>query len=97
MSNDILNLVYAAIDDVNAQAVDRPPIPKSPDARLLGRDGGIDSLSFVNLVVAIEERIQDSLGKSIVLVNEESMGQDRNPFRTVSSMVQHIQSLISPN
>ncbi len=95
MAQDILGLVYAAIDEVNAQSADGVAIAKAPDARLLGRDGGVDSLTFVNLVVAIEEQIQNELGQSVVLVDEDSMALQEHPFRTVGTLADYVRKIIA--
>lgn len=93
MRDDILSLVYAAIDDVNAQAGETV-IEKNPEAALLGGDKGVDSLTFVNLVVAIEEQVQSALKKSIVLVDEDSMALQEHPFRTVGTLADYVGKVV---
>jgi acyl carrier protein len=95
LGEDTLALVYAAIDEVNAQAVDGKLLEKSPDADLLGGERRVDSLTFVNLVVAIEEQIQDKTGKSVVLVDEDSMALQDQPFRTVGTLAQYVQRVVA--
>ena len=95
MRDDIARLVYAAIDEINAQSVNDNPVEKSLDTALLGGDGGMDSLTFVNLIVALEEQIQSSLGRSVVLVDENSMALQDQPFRTVGTLVQYVENLVS--
>jgi len=94
LADGILNLVYAAIDDVNALSKDGVRIQKDADAHLLGGEGGVDSLTFVNLIVAIEEKIQDSLGKTVVLINEDTMSLQTHPFRTVGTLVKYVEGVI---
>ena len=95
MREDILALVYAGIDEVNAQSAEGVPIAKTQDAPLLGGDKGVDSLTFVNLVVAIEEQIQSSLGKSVVLVDEHSMALQEHPFRTVGTLANYVEKILA--
>ena len=90
-----MRLVYAAIDEVNAQSVNGNPVEKSLDTALLGGDGGMDSLTFVNLIVALEEQIQSNLGRSVVLVDENSMSLQDQPFKTVGTLVQYVENLVS--
>ncbi len=92
---DTLELIYAAIDEVNAESVDGVAIGKGPEVRLLGGEGSIDSLTFVNLIIAVEEQIQQKLGVSVVLVNEESMTLERQPFRTVATLAAYIEKLLA--
>ena len=93
---EILRLVYAAIDEVNAQTVNGAPVEKSRETALLGGDQGMDSLTFVNLIVALEEQIQTHLGQSVVLVDENSMSLQQQPFRTVGTLAQYVESLVAP-
>ena len=95
MREDILALVYSAIDEVDPVTSSGSPLEKSLDARLLGSDKGVDSLTFVNLVVAIEEQIQKKLGKSVVLVDEDNMAMDAHPFRTIGTMADYIEILLN--
>lgn len=94
MDKDILQLVYAAIDEVNAQSDKGILLQKRQEARLLGGDQGVDSLTFVNLIVALEEQIQNSLGRSVVLVDENSMSLQEHPFRTVGTLAEYVASVI---
>lgn len=94
MREDILRLVYAAVDEVNAQTVNGEPLEKSLETSLLGGDEGMDSLTFVNLIVALEEQIQQTLGKSVVLVNEDSMSLQEQPFRTIGTLATYVQTLV---
>ena len=95
MRQDILGLVYSAIDEVNAQSAAEVVIAKTPDTRLLGGDRGLDSLTFVNLVVALEEQIQNGLGQSVVLVDENSMALQEHPFRTVGTLADYVEKIVT--
>ena len=94
MRDDILTFIYSAIDEVEALTTGSAPVEKTPEARLLGSDQGVDSLTFVNLVVAVEEQIQKKLGKSVVLVDEENMGLEEHPFRTIGTMAEYIEKVL---
>ena len=60
-----LEVIYASIDVVNSQSDVGPKIKKSSSTKLLGVGTEIDSLMFVNLIVAIEEILFDEKGKSM--------------------------------
>lgn len=94
MREDILALIYASIDEVDPVTAAGNPLAKSPDARLLGSDSGVDSLAFVNLVVALEEHIQKKFGKIVVLVDETNMGADEHPFRTVGTLAEYTERVL---
>lgn len=95
MNPDILGLVYSAIDEVNAQSARGAMIAKTLDTRLLGGEAGLDSLTFVNLVVAVEEQIQTGLGQSVVLVDEDSMTLQEHPFRTVGTLASYVEKILA--
>lgn len=86
-----LEIVYAAIDVVNEQIVDGPKIPKSPDTILLGDDGVIDSLTLVNLVVAVEDHLASKENVSVTLVDEETFSSEDQPLRSVGSLAQLVE------
>jgi len=90
-----MDFVFSAIDTVNAQSDDDFTINKAPETTLLGDGSELDSLLFVNLVVAVEEAIHDSTGELITLVTEDTMNLESNPFETVKSLAQYIDTQIS--
>ncbi|WP_426026888.1 hypothetical protein [Brevundimonas sp. TWP2-3-4b2] len=83
---NFLSLVFDAIDIVNEQIVTGSKIGKTADTVLLGEEGTIDSLSLVNLVVAVEELVADRTGKAITLVDEETFTDESRPLATVGSL-----------
>jgi len=95
LRDDILGWVYAAIDEVNAQSEKTPALQKNLDAPLLAGKAGIDSLTFVNLIVALEEQIQNATGQSVVLVDEDSMTLQEHPFRAVGTLAAYVEKVLS--
>lgn len=94
MRDDALTLVYVAIDTVNAQLSPEQALAKKPEAPLLGQGGGVDSLTFINLIFAIEEEIQKSMQRSVVLVDEDSLASVEHPFQTVGSLAAYVEKLV---
>jgi acyl carrier protein len=93
LSLNSLELVRAAIDDVNNQNDDEVKIGTAEDTALFGGDSGIDSLMLVNLFVAIEEKIEDATGKVVVIVNEEALSDGSHPFRTIGTLAAYINKI----
>lgn len=93
--NDALEIVYAAIEEMNEQLEEDQRIQKAPDSTLFGDSDGIDSLSLVNLVVAIEREIFDRTGNSVILVDEDALAEDAHPFRSIETLAAHVQRLMS--
>lgn len=100
MNNDqhrekVIDAIHRAIDQVNQLRPEGFKLPKTLDTVLLGESGTLDSLGFVNLVVAAEEQLEQSLGRPIVLTDEEALTAPTGPFRTVGSLVDHVLSILA--
>jgi acyl carrier protein len=61
---------------------------------LFGRDGILDSLGLVTLVVAVEQAIEDTLSVSVSLADEKAMSQRHSPFRTIGSLAEYATRVI---
>jgi D-alanine--poly(phosphoribitol) ligase subunit 2 len=74
-----------------------PPFQGDPavneSTRLFG--GRLDSVNVVSLIVGLEEQIADDCGVSITIADDRAMSQQRSPFRTVGSLADYIQGLMS--
>lgn len=95
MRVDILAIIYSAIDELNSQSIDGLKVAKNVETQLLAKGSGLDSLAFVNLIVAIEGQLETSLGLSVVLVDEDSMSLQQNPFRTVGSLASYVEAVLA--
>jgi acyl carrier protein len=94
MKINALDSINSAIDDLNAQSDREIPIGKAPETRLFGTNG-IDSLDLVNLIVGIEQYIEEEMGEVVVLVDEDSMSAQENPFETVGSLAAYIGGILA--
>ena len=90
-----LEVIYASIDVVNNQSDVGVKIKKSSSTKLLGVGSEIDSLMFVNLIVAIEEMLFDEKGRVITLVTEDAMNDDDTPFESVGKLASYIDNLVT--
>lgn len=94
MRDKILNAVYAGIHQLNRQNPSATPIQKSWHAPLYGSASDLDSLGLINLVVAVEQKVEQHLCVSITLVNDQALSQEVSPFSTVETLVLYIESLV---
>ncbi|HRY48645.1 MAG TPA: hypothetical protein P5186_11400 [Candidatus Paceibacterota bacterium] len=69
---------------------------KSADenTRLFGEKSGIDSIGLVTLLIEVEARISQKLGKNIVIADERAMSLTHSPFRRVGTLADYIIGLI---
>ena len=95
MRDDILATIYAAIDELNGQSMEGAKIEKSMETPLLTKGSQLDSLAFVNLIVAIEGQLETTMGLSVVLVDEDSMSLHESPFRTVGSLASYVEAVVA--
>ena len=62
------------------------------DSPLTGKGSKIDSITLVNLIFSIEERIQDELGTAVEITAEKALSQSRSPFRTPRTLIEYIRN-----
>jgi len=87
-------IYLAALDEVNRLLPPDRKVGTSLDAVLLGADSELDSLGLVNLVVALEQRIDDAFGAQVALVNKDSMSRAESPFRNGKALVEYAAELV---
>ena len=97
LQDNVSAAIYRAIDDVNAQLPAHGRLTKSPDTVLFGREQGLDSLSLVNLIVALEKQVEDSFGKTVSLSSPEVILAAESPFASVRSLGEYLASLLQKN
>ena len=83
---NILNAIFSAIDTVNDDLSKKRKISKSIDENLYGKNGCLDSLGLVNLIVALEEEIEDEFDIALVLTDEKALSQKNSPFQSIRSL-----------
>lgn len=88
--DQIQRMVLEALGEINLQSLSDKPFTPSEHTVLFGVGGVLDSLGLVNLIVAVEQRIEDELGTTVVLADEKAMAQKNSPFRTVATLVEYI-------
>jgi acyl carrier protein len=92
---EILRAVFKAIDDVNELLDPDNQLTKSLDTPLIGPDAGLDSMAFVNLIAAVEDRMGETLGTTICFA-DQGVGIDRKAFRTVGTLAEYIARTLLP-
>ena len=94
MKEKIHQSIFNSIDSLNAQLPNEGHIEKSNNTALFGSGSKLDSLEFVNLVVAVEQNIEDEFDVTITLADERAMSQETSPFRTVGTLTDYIEMLL---
>jgi ABC-type uncharacterized transport system permease subunit len=88
-------IVEEAIDEINATQVDGIHLDKMHETLLLSSGSDVDSLTLVRLLLEIERLVEESSGKSIVVVDESAFESEQSPFVTVGALIAHINRLLA--
>jgi hypothetical protein len=91
---DILAIVMAAAEDLNATQPDDDRYDPAETTLLAGDGGALSSLAVVTLILGVEERLSEALARPVTLFDESLIAQPDGPFRTVGSFVDHILTVV---
>jgi acyl carrier protein len=94
MNEKIIDAVFSAIDDLNENHLDGIKLTKSIETKLFGKNGLLDSLGLVNLIIAVEQNIQERFSVALTLADEKALARKNSPFLSVSALVEYISSLL---
>ena len=89
----ILELFFIAVDDLNRQLPEDKRLDKSADTVLHGQDARLDSLAFVNLVLGIETKVNEALGRPINLAENLIDHQDDQLPRNFTELADRVLKL----
>lgn len=81
----------------NFPNVDVDRVRENPSLPLFGQEAMLDSLGLVNLLIAIEERIEDKMGISVTIASEKAMSLKNSPFRSTEALQKYIETLVKEN
>ena len=91
----VQTVILEVIEDLNAQLPDEDRIEKHSSAVLVGKEGKLDSLNLVNLVISIEQKLDEKLHIIVSLVDEGSFSVETSPFRTITSLTDYVYSKVA--
>jgi len=83
-------IVQDSISHINLQLPEKLQISSDFSTVLVGPNSELDSLSLINLIVEIEERISSSFGKRIPILDKGIMSEEYGSFSTVSELIEWI-------
>lgn len=79
-------LVKSVLEDVGTELGFEELRSVDPDTPVFGGAEGIDSLSLVHVVAAVERAAQQHYGRPVVLADERAMSRRHSPFRTAGTL-----------
>ena len=99
MPNDdrILGAVYRAVDELNKQLPKGVHVEKSLETPLYGKQGKLESIDVVTLIMEIEDQIRDEFGTSVTIADDRAMSQQNSPFLTIQTLTDYVTELLKEN
>ena len=91
--NDIIEIIFKSIEDINKE--NDIEILKDLETKLFGPDSELDSILLVNLIVSVEENIEELSGEYIPIADERAFSLDESPFKSIETLVDHIEILLN--
>jgi acyl carrier protein len=91
---DTLKTIYESIDELNEQLPAERLVDKSPETRLLGDSGQLDSIGFVNFVAILEEKCAQRFGVMVSLIPDLQDENGANPFETLAKLAEHLRNIL---
>jgi len=90
----ILELVIAAISELNQQRDPGDQVGMEDQALLYGQGGPLDSLGFVNFIADLEGRVETEFGQWINLADEELLAREESPFQNPGALATYIDEVL---
>ena len=95
MNERVLQAMFKAMDEVNQVLPKEQRLEKSVDTVILGNQGTLDSLGLVNLIVAIEQKIEEEFGVTIIMTDEKIILEDDRPVKTIGTLAEDISLILA--
>ena len=90
----IKSIIFKSVGEINDQLQEQQQLNQSSQTVLFGKNGKLDSLGLVSLIIIIEQNIEDEFDVSITIADEKAMSQKRSPFRTIATLVDYIDMVL---
>jgi hypothetical protein len=92
--NSLDRLIYPAVDEL-AASWPLVVLRKDPATPLIGPGAALDSFALVTLIVTVEARVADELGRSVTLASEQALSGTDSPFRTLGTLAAYLDELLA--
>ena len=88
------DLVLESLVALNLEKDEGEKIPVAADTVLLGMGAGLDSLDLIFVITNIEDRLYDLEHREIQLAGDSKAFEGKHPFRTVTTLGEHIAAIL---
>ena len=91
--NDLIELIAACFRENLQSPGSTPTVDESTS--IFGKDGALDSIQLVNLIMEVEQRVNEHYGTTISIADDRAMSQERSPFRRIGSLADYVSLLVA--
>jgi acyl carrier protein len=88
MKEELISLILETLRGMSEDE-DSPYTDVTPDTVLFGKNGILDSIGLVSLIVAVEQAIEDRYAVAVTLADEKAFSQKSSPFRSVLALADY--------
>jgi hypothetical protein len=92
--DDVLPIVYKALDELNQQRSKNQRLQASPDCVLFGESSSLNSLELSNFIVFMEQLVQEKFGTEVDLMENDPFSPESGHMRTTGTLASHISNLV---
>lgn len=82
----VIGVLLDAVDDLNRQLPKEGQLEKSTETVLSGEGGQLDSLGIINLIIAVEQKVEDEFHTVITLTDDMLLLVADGPLRTIDTL-----------
>lgn len=93
MTEDLVPLITELVTEI-LEAEGRSSADLGPNTKLFGREGLLDSMGVVSLIVAVEQAIEDRHGVPVALADERALSQSEGPYRTIDTLAEYARGVL---
>jgi acyl carrier protein len=83
-------IISEAVNELNVLRPAERRLQTTADAPLYDASGMLDSLELVNLIVAVEEKLESAFGVTLTLADEQAVSQVHSPFRSIEAFASYV-------
>ena len=84
--NRLRGVVYRTLDIVNGLLPADQALEATDNLVLIGRNASLDSMGFVNFIVALEEELERELGKEMNIADLLNLQHEDSEAETISTV-----------
>lgn len=94
MKEELIALIVQHLRQLGEEQQIDLPADLNGDTALFGKEGLLDSMTLVSLVLGLEQGIEEKFGAVISLADARAMSQRHSPFRSIGAMAQYAAKLV---